>query len=191
MTDALLRHIQKFIPFSENDWLEASKYFTIISAKKKEILLREGQICRSHYFVAAGCIRMYFIDKKGMEKTVQFGLENWWLADYFSFMHQEPSDFFIQSVLKSELWTLTPSAETEILDKHPSLEKYFRIVHQTAHAASQRRNKEFYAMSKEEIFYQFSQSFPDFVQSVPQYMLASYLDITPEYLSELRARNIS
>lgn len=181
----------KYLSFSEDEWEEIASYFTILNTKKKEILHKEGQICKYNYYVADGCIRMYFIDRKGVERTVQFALEHWWLSDYFSFQKQEPSQFFIQSVLKSEIWAISLSKQEELLENFPQLERYFRIVHQTAHAATQVKIKLSYELSKEESFRHFVESFPDFVQTIPQYMLASYLDITPEYLSELRAKIIS
>ncbi len=187
----LKHHIDKFVSVSEEEWDEIIPYFTLLNPKKKEILLSEGKICQYNYFVESGCIRMYFIDRKGTEKTVQFGLEHWWLSDYFSFQKKEPSQFFIQAVQNSTIWALSFSKQEELLAKFPVLERYFRMVHQTAHAAMQFRTRLGHELNKEESFRHFTTSFPDFVQKVPQYMLASYLDITPEYLSELRAKYIS
>lgn len=184
-------HIRKFVPITENEWDEIRAYFITLYPKKKEILHTEGQICKYNYYVAEGCVRMYFIDRKGVERTVQFALEHWWLADYFSFQKQKPSDFYIQAVTKSSIWALPYTKQETLLERFPILERYFRIVHQTAHAATQVKIKLNHELSKEENFRHFTTSFPDFVQSIPQYMLASYLDITPEYLSELRAKFIS
>jgi len=70
------------------------------------------------------------------------------------------------------------------------MERYFRIVMQRAVAATQLRNKYLYEMSKEEFYQHFSTSFPEFVQRVPQYMIASYLGLTPQYVSELRKKKL-
>ncbi|MGN6438008.1 MAG: Crp/Fnr family transcriptional regulator, partial [Agriterribacter sp.] len=66
--------------------------------------------------------------------------------------------------------------------------RYFRLLHQRAHAASQFRIRNLYQLSREELYYQFNNLYPEFVQRVPQYLLASFLGFTPEYLSELRRR---
>lgn len=181
----------KYVSVSKNDWEEIASYFTVLHTAKKEMLHAEGLVCKYHYYVAEGLLRLYFIDQKGVEKTVQFALEHWWLSDYFSFQQQSPSSFFIQSVLKSEIWALSFSQQEALLERFPILERYFRMVHQTAHAATQVKIKYNRELSKEEHFRMFVNSFPDFVQRIPQYMLASYLDITPEYLSELRSKIIS
>lgn len=184
----LKEHIQKFVFITDDEWQDIASFFKVIHPKKKEILLKEGQICRYNYYVEEGCLRMYFIDRKGVEKTIQFALEHWWLSDYFSYQKKDPSTCFIQSVNKSTIWALSFTAQDELLEKHPKMERYFRIVHQTAHAASQVKIQFAHELSKEEHFRYFTKTFPEFVQSIPQYMLASYLDITPEYLSELRAK---
>lgn len=165
--------------------------FREINLKKKEFLCTEGQICKSQYFVLEGCLRMYFTDEKGVEKTIQFAIEHWWLADYFSFQLQQASSFNIQAVERSTVYAIDLKTQEQLLQAYPRMERYFRMVHQTAHAASQLRLKYLYDYSGEERFRHFSNSFPGFVQRIPQYLLASYLNITPEYLSELRARNIS
>ncbi|MES3017598.1 MAG: Crp/Fnr family transcriptional regulator [Bacteroidota bacterium] len=191
MSEILKAHFRKFIEIDDASFTLAVKFFRQINVKKKETLLTEGHICRSNYFVANGCLRMFFIDEKGVEKTTQFALEHWWLADYFSFQKQQPSQFNIQAVEKSEVWALDFPAQEKMLNEFPQLERYFRLVHQTAHAASQVRVRYAYDLSREDMYRYFRINFPDFIQRVPQYLLASYLDMTPEYLSELRARIVS
>ncbi|MCY1526111.1 Cyclic nucleotide-binding domain protein [compost metagenome] len=191
MSETLITHIRKFTRLSDEEAPAVLTFFKEIEVRKKENLLQEGQICRYNYFVTEGCLRMFFVDDKGVEKTVQFGLEHWWIADYFSFQRHQPSAFCIQAVERSVLYAIDFQTQEQLLDQYPQMERYFRMVHQTAHAASQMRLKFLYGYSREALYRQFSSSFPEFVQRIPQYLLASYLGITPEYLSELRAKNIS
>ncbi len=187
----LEQHILKFISLTDAELQSVLSYFNRIETKKKELLLKEGQLCRYNYFVESGCLRMYFIDDKGVEKTVQFAIEKWWISDYFSFQQQSNSEFYIQAIESSGVLGLTFPNQEKLLEEHPKMERYFRMIHQTAHAASQMRGKYNKDFSREEQFRHFNANFPEFVQRVPQYMLASYLGITPEYLSELRARIVS
>jgi len=187
----LEQHILKFISLTDDELQSVLSYFTRIETKKKELLLQESQVCRYNYFVESGCLRMYFMDDKGVEKTVQFAIENWWLSDYFSFQKQSNSEFYIQAIEPSTILGLTFPNQEKLLTEHQKMERYFRMVHQTAHAASQVRAKYNKDFSREEQFRHFYDNFPEFVQRVPQYMLASYLGITPEYLSELRAKIVS
>jgi CRP/FNR family transcriptional regulator, anaerobic regulatory protein len=191
MPETLKSHISKFIEISEEEFAAISGFFQIINPHKKETLLMVGEVCRFNYFVVSGCLRLFFIDNKGTEKTVQFAIENWWLADYFSFQARKSAEFGIQAVEKSQVLAIDYFAQEKMLAQFPKMERYFRLVHQRAHAASQLRTKYFYDFSREDLYRHFSNSFPEFIQRIPQYLLASYLDITPEYLSELRAKNIS
>ncbi len=191
MLDHLKAHIEKFVKINEQDYPKILAYFKPVEVLKKRNLLVEGKICKSSYFVVKGCLRMFFINEKGAEQTVQFALENWWLADYTSFSAQKPSDFYIQAVETSEVFALDFLAQEELLQQFPLMERYFRLVHQRAHAASQFRIKYLYGQSREELYHQFNKRYPGFVQRVPQYLLASFLGFTPEYLSEIRSKRIS
>jgi len=117
-------------------------------------------------------------------------LEHWWMADHFSFIDNKPSPYFIQTVEKSEILAISNSSFEAMLREIPAMERYFRMVMQRALAASQLRQKYMYEMSKEEFYQLFCDSFPEFVQRVPQYMIASYLGLTPQYVSELRKKKL-
>ncbi len=134
---------------------------------------------------------MFFVNDKGIEQTTQFAIENWWISDYMAFHHQQNSTFFIQAVEQTDILQLTYSAQETLLKEFPQLERYFRLVYQKAYAASQLRMKYHYDLSKEELYHHFNNSFPEFTQRIPQYLLASYLGFTPEYLSEIRKKNAS
>jgi len=183
-----INHIRKYIELDDASVALLNQYITPLKLKRKEFLLKEGQIGHSIYFVEKGCLRMYFIDNKLNEQITQFALENWWMADHFSFIDNKPSSYFIQTVEKSEVLAIHTSSFETILRELPQMERYFRIVMQRALAASQLRIKYMYEMSKEEFYQLFCDSFPEFVQRVPQYMIASYLGLTPQYVSELRKK---
>lgn len=184
----LIEHLKKYISLTAEEIDLFSTFVKLKTIKKKEFLLREGQICTANCFVEKGLLRMFFINEKGIEQVTHFALENWWLADYMSFIMQSPSQFYIQTVEDSEIVCLEHHKQEELFKKLPQLEKYFRILMQRANAASQMRIKYFHDYSKEDNYRVFASQFPSFIQRIPQYMLASYLGITPEYLSELRKR---
>ncbi|SJZ52365.1 Crp/Fnr family transcriptional regulator [Sediminibacterium ginsengisoli] len=158
--------------------------------KKKEVLLKEGDTCRYYWFVLDGCLRSYFVNDKGAEQTLQFAIEQWWLSDFMSLQTKNPASFSVQAVEKTTVAMIERSAYESLLVKAPAFERYFRIVFQKAYAASQLRVKYLYTLSGEERYHHFNKNFPGFVQRVPQYMLASYLGFTPEFLSRIRARQL-
>jgi CRP/FNR family transcriptional regulator, anaerobic regulatory protein len=191
MSKALQEHISRFIKISEQEYNQILRYFTFHSFNKKQNLHVAGKLCKSNYFVEKGCLRMFFVNEKGVEQTVQFALENWWLSDYTSFSAQKPSEFYIQAVEKSEIISLDYQAQEKMLQEFPVMERYFRLIHQRVHAASQYRLKALFSQTREEIYRQFVKQHPGFAQRIPQYLLASFLGFTPEYLSELRAKKLS
>lgn len=131
---------------------------------------------------------MYFINNKMNEQITQFALENWWISDFYSFTDNKPSRYFIQAIEKSEVLSIDSISLDAIFKELPQMERYLRIILQKAVAASQLRIKYIYDLSKEEFYTHFCTSFPEFVQRVPQYMIASYLGLSPEYVSELRKK---
>jgi CRP-like cAMP-binding protein len=187
MSSVLQKHINQYVKVESKEFSDLVKYFQSIKAKKKQDLSVEGKVS-PNFFVAKGCIRMFFINDKGMEQTVQFAIENWWLSDYMSFSAQKKSDYTIQAVENSEVLALDYASQEKLLEQFPEMERYFRLMHQRALAASQHRIKVIHSSSREQLYHDFAKRFPAFVQRVPQYLLASFLGFTPEYLSEIRKK---
>lgn len=191
MADIFKSHLKKFIEIDENEFREVMGFVEIIKVKKKQNLLLEGQVCKSHFFVLKGCLRKFFINEKGTEQTTEFAIETWWLTDHLAFEKQLPSEFYIQAVENSEVLVIHQPDQEKLLEQFPKLERYFRFVYQRAFAASQMRIKYLYSFSKEEFYHQLVRKYPAFVQRIPQYLIASFLGFTPEYLSEIRAKKLS
>ncbi|MFB9077014.1 Crp/Fnr family transcriptional regulator [Flavobacterium procerum] len=190
MHNVLVKHIQKFINLDSSEIDSIESRLTISQIKRKNHVLEEGQICNTMYFIVKGCMRQYIINAKGTEQTLQFGVENWWITDYLSYHNHTPSHFYIQAVETTEVIAIDKSVLESLLDEIPKLEKYFRIVAQKAFGAAQMRIKFLFTMSAEERYNHFKNQQPDFVQRVPQYMLASYLDFSAEFMSKIRAGKV-
>jgi CRP-like cAMP-binding protein len=191
MSQIFKQHLQKFISVSDEEFETIRGYFNVIDVSKKEILQEEGKICRHQYFVLTGCLRKFLINEKGVEVTTEFALETWWLSDNRAFESQTEALFSVQAVENSEIVTIDFQSLEKLYRDFPMMERYFRFVYQRAFAAYQMRIKYLYTMSKEDYFFHFYDSYPSFVQRVPQYLLASFLGLTPEYLSELRKKKRS
>jgi len=188
MYSQILTHINKFIDLSSDEQEILTSLLKPITIKKKAFLLEEGQICKANYFVVNGCLRLYFIDIKGAEQTTQFAIENWWITDLSSFLFQKSSEFYIQAAETTEVIAIEHRNYDDLFKQLPKLERYFRLILQKTHQASQMRIKFMYSQTAEERYTHFNRLFPEFVQRVPQYMLASYLGFTPEFLSKIRAK---
>lgn len=186
MTERFKQHLDKFITITEAEFLQILPFFQVIELNKKVNLLEAGQICRSNYFVLQGCLRKFFINEKGTEVTTEFAIENWWITDNMAYEHQQQSEFYIQAVEPSQILFIDHDSQEKLLTQNPIMERYFRFIYQRAFAAAQRRIKFMYDYSKEDYYFFFQSKYPEFVQRIPQYLLASFLGLTPEYLSEIR-----
>ncbi len=185
------KHIGKFTTLSDADFEEVFDFFTVHEVAKKETLLEEGQLCRYHYFVLEGMLRQFFVNEKGTEQTTEFALETWWLTDNIAYEHQLASSFSIQAVERSRILRISRENQEQLLQQFPQMERYFRFVYQRAYAAAQMRVKYLFSRSKEDFYRDMVRKYPEFVQRVPQYLIASFLGFTPEYLSEIRKKDLS
>lgn len=192
MTESvLINHIKNYLTISKEEIDGILHYFDLHSYNKKETLVHAKKRCDKLFFVEKGCLQLYFVDDFGTKKTSQFAIENWWLSDFLAFQNQMPSDFYIETVKNSKVSSITFSNYQELLDKFPKMEKYFRSIYETAYGSALLRLKYINSLSKEEMYIQFRDHFPEFVQRVPQYLLASFLGLTPEYLSEIKRKLLS
>jgi CRP/FNR family transcriptional regulator len=186
----LIEHIRKFIEVDDLESALITSYFKQESHPKKSLLLKEGEICDTQYFIVKGCLRLYIINDKGNEQTLQFGIENWWITDYMSLQTQNPTHFYIQTVENSEVLAINSNKLDELLVRLPKMERYFRLMLQKSFAASQMRIMYLYTQSAEERYHFFNNKQPEFVQRIPQYMLASYLDFSAEFMSKIRSGKV-
>jgi len=191
MNTPLFQHINQFVSIDEKEFGAIISYFSRKDVGKKTLLMRLGDRILHEYFVLSGCLQMYFIDDEGTEHTIQFALKGWWLADYLALQKKKPTEFCIQAVEDSALLSLSPAKREELFLAFPKMESYFRTIYQIAYGTHQTRMKYIQSYSKEEIFFKFRDSFPEFVNSVPQYLIASYLGLSAEYVSKLRRKHIS
>lgn len=192
MTQSLRIHIEKIIgPVSEEDWTSIRSFYVLQEVKKKEILQEMNTPCSRLYFVIKGCLRSFFIKNNGVEQTTDFAIENWWMTDNIAFQQKQNSTFTIQSVEKATLLYIAYDNLQLLLEKHPVIERYYHSIYQRAYGAAQYRIKYLYEYSREELYFHFEQHFPEFIQRIPQYLIASYLGFSPEYLSEIRKKRVS
>jgi CRP-like cAMP-binding protein len=187
----LFDHINNYTTIDENEFEKISSYFQIVSVGKKEAIYSSGNKPLKHYFILDGCAQMYFIKQDGSEQTVQFALKNWWITDYLSFQNKKSSEFYIKSVEPTTYLQIGYEQQEVLLEQFPKMETYFRTIFQIAYGASLMRIKYIYSYSKEEIYFHFRDAFPEFINAVPQYLIASYLGLSPEYLSKIRKKDIS
>jgi CRP-like cAMP-binding protein len=157
---------------------------------KKTMLLQAGNICNFEAYVIKGCIREYYIDSNGAELTLQFAIEDWWVSDITSFEDQKVSSMYIETLEDCELLMLSRQSKEQLLAKVPKLERMFRLMIQRHLSVVQSRLFKTVTQPGIEKYLEFIKRYPTIPQRVPQHYIASYLGMSPEFLSKLRTRHL-
>jgi CRP-like cAMP-binding protein len=183
-----LDHISRYIqltPDEQSIFLSKVKFRKYL---KGQFVVQEGDICRYESFVLSGCLKTFYLDKQGHEHIVMFAIEDWWTADLGSFISQTAADLNVQCLEDSELIQISSTDLQQLYIEIPILERFFRIIIQNAFVAAQKRIINNLSLPAVERYVQFRKQYPKIEQRVPQYMIASYLGITKEFLSKIRAQ---
>ncbi|AUC85407.1 Crp/Fnr family transcriptional regulator [Polaribacter sp. ALD11] len=188
MKSQFKKNITRYVEFNDVEIDEIFSKLTQKTFSKKDYLLKERQVCKSNYFIISGLVRSFYVDDKGSEKITQFALENWWVTNMESYIKKIPSYVSIQAIEKTTVLIFEKEELDKLFITIPKLERYFRIIIENMLIAIQRRNDIYLQMKSKDRYDDLISNFPAFAQRVPQYMIASYLEITPEYLSELRRK---
>ena len=151
-----------------------------------EYLQRAGEVARHAAFVARGCLRSFVIDGKGKEHLIQFAPEQWWLADAISLNTGTPSQYFYAAIEDSDLLLIDGPAQQQIVDRVPGYSTAMRAGLQKHAAAKDVRIVKALSATARERYLDFTATFPTIVQRVPQWMVASYLGVSPETVSRIR-----
>ncbi|HEV8286175.1 MAG TPA: Crp/Fnr family transcriptional regulator [Chitinophagaceae bacterium] len=157
---------------------------------KGQFVVQNGDVCSYENFVLSGCLKTFYIDNEGQEHIVMFAIENWWTADLGSFITQAPADLNVQCLENSELVQIHYNDLQQLYLEIPKLERFYRIILQKAFVAAQKRIIDTFSQPAVERYIQFREQYPTIEQRVPQYLIASYLGITKEFLSKIRSQLI-
>jgi len=186
MFELLFTKFDEKIQLTQDEKELSKSFFIPKKIRKKQYLLQEGDVSKYAAFVDKGFLRSYTVDNKGTEHILQFAFEGWWIADQYSFLTSTPSRYNIDALEDCELLLITKEAETQMLEKIPKLERYFRILLQNSLIATFKRLESSLSDTAEEKYNQLIRNCPTIVERVPQHMLASAMGITPETLSRIR-----
>lgn len=187
---AILKSIGKHISLSS----EEEEYFISLLVYKeipnKTTIITEGQLCNKLIYINTGVLRSYCLDGKGKESTIMFAMADWWLTDMYCFLNEKPSMTFIEAIEDSAVLILSKSDFDQLFTVIPKFERFFRILMQNAYTREQLRSIENLTLNAEERYMRFIKKYPQVVSNVSQKQIASYLGITPEFLSLIRKRQL-
>ncbi|HEY0262498.1 MAG TPA: Crp/Fnr family transcriptional regulator [Chitinophagales bacterium] len=186
--DAINKNVSRYVSFSEEELNLFNSLLEYKKVPKKAVLLREGQVCNFEAFILRGCVMKYYINENGAEVVIQFAIEDGWMGDISSFSEQKPSVLYIETMEECEMFLLSPKTKEELLAKVPKFERVFRILIQRHLTAMQNRLYITIAKTAQEKYLEFINQYPTIPNRVAQHHIASYLGISPEFLSKVRAK---
>lgn len=163
-----------------------STYYTVKEVTKGELLLQEGEICHDTFFVEKGLLRMYSLDRNGKEHIIQFAPENWLISDRSSTYFSHKSRYYIEAVEDSNILLLNHEFFKRLMENYPHTVEKNDLLLQKHIRNLQNRVNSLLADTAEERYMSFIKMYPDILLRAPQWMVASYLGITPESLSRVR-----
>lgn len=155
---------------------------------KGQIVLYKGDVCKYGFFVKKGCLKSYVIDKSGKEHILQFAPENWFVSDIESLLTGKPSKTFIEAVEETEV-ELFPKSYLDkkyLMTKEELLLQNQKLIRNIL--MTNRRLASILSATGEERYLDFLNTYPSLAQRLPLKLIASYIGITPEYLSDIRKK---
>ncbi len=188
LIEVLVKNISRYIHLTEDELKIFMAHLQQRSFKRKEFLLREGDICRYSAFVTSGCLRGYTTDKNGAEHVLSFAPPDLWIADLYSLFSQKPGILSIQALEDTEAILLSKSAQESLYLEVPKFERFFRILTENSLVANQQRIVDNLSLTAEERYNLFCRRYPTLIDHLPLKQIASYIGVTPEFLSRMRGR---
>ena len=185
---SILENIAKHVSLTpEEETLFLSKTETK-QFKTKTILLSAGEVATCTYFVNSGILRSFNINDNIIEHVLHFACEGWWIGDMYSYISEKPGNLFIEVLEDAEVVIITKENHQKLYQEIPKLERFFRILAENSLVSHQERLMDNLSLTAEERFEKFCSKYPTLTQKVPQKQIASYIGVTPEFFSKMKAR---
>lgn len=187
-TDLILENIARHIQLNNTEtdfFISLLQHKTI---KRKQFILKQGEINRTRNFIVKGCLRMYTIDDIGVDHVIMIGVEDWWIEDIYSFLTKSPATYFIDALEDTEVLQITKDNLDKLFERVPKFERFFRIIFQNFIISQAKRIDQSLSYTAEQRYRHFIRKYPDIHQRVSQKQISSYLGITPVFLSMLRSK---
>jgi CRP-like cAMP-binding protein len=186
MHGLILSNFAMHIALSSDEQKKVLDFLQQKPVAKRTFLLKPGEIDRYIYFVNRGCLRMFYTDMEGMEHNICFYPENWWSCDIVSFFKEKPAVNTIQALEDSEVYYMSLSRLEELFVEIPKFERFFRILTQNGFDLYQKRITSSLSKTAEERYLEFRKRYPGLESRIAQKHIATYLGITPVFLSMMR-----
>jgi CRP-like cAMP-binding protein len=187
-TKPLINYFENHLPLNEEEKSVVEEVFKERRIKRRQFILQEGDVCRHNTFIVNGCFKMYMVDPNGKEHNLQFAIENWWIGDIGSFHSEKPSRLYIEAMENSVILQVKKEDQLKLFVDYPKFNRIFRVLAENAMVSLQNRILQNISSTAEERYLDFVEHYPHFFNRISNVQIASYLGVTPEFLSTIRKK---
>jgi len=187
-TAALVEHLSKILPLDAKETAKVEELFVPKRIKRRQLIHHEGDVCKHASFVVQGCLKMYMVDVEAKEHNLQLAVEDNWIGDLGSFHSGEPSKLYVEAIERSTILQITRENLYRLYDEFPKFNKIFRIMKEHHIVEYQQRILQNISSTGEERYLDFVNHHPDLFNRISNVQIASYLGVTPVFLSMIRKK---
>lgn len=187
---SILNNISRYVSLTSEEEEKITSIIKTSRVKKKQYIIQPGFVCQSRTYIVEGAFRVFYLDEQGKEHTVSIGVEDWFVTDFYSYINQSPALNFAEALEDSLIFQMHYEDIEQLCKEIHSLSEYFRLTTEKAFAFSRRRVISNISMTAEQRYDEYVAKYPHIVNRVPQYVLASYLGMSQEFLSKIRKRKM-
>lgn len=184
--EQLIVYFNDYFPLNQQEKDELKKLFMERRVKRRQFILQQNDVCRHFNFVVSGCFKMYGVDRKGGEHNIQFAAERDWITDFSSFYSEQPSQLYIEAIEPSVILQIKKPDLLYLYINYHKFDRNFRIIIERKYIELQNRVLQNISSTAEERYKSFLEQYPNLINRLPNTQIASYLGITPEFLSKIR-----
>ncbi|MGE9311287.1 Crp/Fnr family transcriptional regulator [Niabella sp. CJ426] len=188
--DPLIQYFEGLIPLNGEEKELVMELFKPRLYRRRQYILQEGDVCNHINFVVRGCLRMYKIDEKGNTHIIQFASENWWTTDIGSFHGRTPSELNIDALEDTMLLQISHEHLIALYTKAPKFDRIFRVLIENSYVGLQKRMLQSISSTADERYDLFLNTYAHLLNRLSQTQIASFLGITPEFLSRIRNKRL-
>lgn len=186
----LLTHFDKYLPLTDTEKEALISRLTERKVKRKQYILQEGDICKYFTYVVEGCFKMYGVDPSGTEHNLLFAAEDEWITDLDSLHKERPSKLFIEAVEPTTILQISKGDLWYLYTNYPKFDRNFRVIIEDKYIELQNRLLQTFSTTAYQRYENFLEQYPNLANRLPNTQIASYLGITPEFLSKIRNERV-
>jgi len=184
----LIDHLNSFLPLTEEETSELQKRVSQKTVKRRQFILSAGEVCKHYNFIVEGCFKMYKVDDTAKEHNLHFAVENQWITDIGSFHSEQPSQLYIEAVEPSIVLQISKGDLIFFYEHNIKFNRIFRVMVEDEFVRLQNRLLQTISTTAEQRYLEFIEQYPDLFNRISNVQVASYLGITPEFLSNIRKK---